>query len=109
MSELRLEELSAETASAAHSLEVRPGQEDFATPVTYTEEEPGIDPTKAWSRVVRKNNEVVGFIRAYFDPEHPMAELRSCIWRITVAGSAQGDGVGRFAPPALVAEATQRG
>lgn len=109
MSELRLEELSAETATAAHSLEVRPGQEDFATPVTYTEEEPGIDPTKAWSRVVRKNNDVVGFIRAYFDPEHPMAELRSCIWRITVAGSAQGAGVGRFAAHAVVAEATQRG
>jgi hypothetical protein len=29
-------------------LELRPGQEDIATPTTYTEEEPGIDPTKTW-------------------------------------------------------------
>lgn len=109
MTELRLEELSAETASAANTLEIRPEQEDFATPVTYTEEEPGIDPAKAWSRVIRKNHDVVGFVRAYFDPEHPRAELRSCIWRITVAGSEQGTGVGRFAAQAVIAEATQRG
>lgn len=109
MSELRLEELSAETASAANNLEIRPEQEQFAAPVTYTEEEPGIDPSKAWSRVVRKDQEVVGFIRAYFDPEHPMPELRSCIWRITVAGSAQGTGVGRFAAQAVIDEATKRG
>lgn len=109
MTELRLEELSAETASAANTLEIRPEQEDFATPVTYTEEEPGIDPAKAWSRVIRKNHDVVGFVRAYFDPEHPRAELRSCIWRITVAGSEQGTGVGRFAAQAVIAEAKQRG
>lgn len=109
MTELHLEELSAHTAVAANSLEIRPGQEDFATPTTYTQEEPGIDPTKAWSRVIKRGDDVVGFVRAYFDSDHSKPELRSCIWRITVDGRHQGEGVGRFAVDAAVAEATSRG
>mgnify|MGYP000338268294 CR=1 FL=1 len=109
MDTLRLEELSAATAVQANSLEIRPGQENFAAPTTYTQEEPGIDPTKAWSRVIRQGDEVVGFVRAYFDDAHPMEALRCCIWRITVAASHQGAGVGRFAVQAVIAEAQERG
>jgi diamine N-acetyltransferase len=108
MSELYLEELSAANAVAANSLELRPGQEAFATPTTYTQEEPGIDPTKAWSRVIKKDNDVVGFVRAYVDPQHPQDELRCCIWRITVAGAHQGAGVGRFAVNAVIEEAKRQ-
>ena len=108
MSDLYLEELSAANAVAANSLELRPGQEAFATPTTYTQEEPGIDPTKAWSRVIKKGDEVVGFVRAYCDPDHPQEELRCCIWRITVAGSHQGGGVGRFAVNAVIDEAKRQ-
>ena len=109
MSELQLEELSASTAVQANSLELRPGQEAFATPTTYTEEEPGMDPTKAWARVIKDGSQVVGFVRAYFDDEHPREELRCSLWRITVAASHQGMGVGRFAVNAVVDEATKRG
>jgi len=108
MTDLHLEELSAANAVAANSLELRPGQEAFATPTTYTQEEPGIDPTKAWSRVIKRGDEVVGFVRAYCDPSHPQDELRCCIWRITVAGSHQGAGVGRFAVNAVIDEAKRQ-
>lgn len=109
VTDLRLEELSASTAVAANSLELLPGQEAFATPTTYTEEEPGMDPTKAWSRVIMRADDVAGFVRAYFDPDHPRDELRCVLWRITVAAAHQGVGVGRFAVAAVVDEAKARG
>ena len=109
MSTLKLEELSAATAVAANSLELLPGQEAFATPTTYTQEEPGMDPTKAWARVITLDGEVVGFVRAYFDPNHPSEELRCSLWRITVAAAHQGIGVGRFAVQAVIEEAKDRG
>jgi diamine N-acetyltransferase len=109
MTQLHLDELSAQTAVAANSLEIRPGQEDFATPTTYTEEEPGIDPTRAWSRVIKEGDQVVGFVRAYFDDDHARPELRSCLWRITVDAAHQGAGVGRFAVEAAIDEARSRG
>jgi hypothetical protein len=51
MAGLRLDELSADSALIVNRLELRPGQEDFATPTTYTEEEPGIDPTKTSANI----------------------------------------------------------
>ena len=109
MDRWKIEELSATTAVAANGLELRPGQESFARPTTYTEEEDSVDPTKSWSRVITQGNEVVGFIRAYFDSDHPRPELRNCIWRISVAAAHQGSGVGRFAVGAVVEEARRRG
>lgn len=109
MTTLELEELSAKTAVQANTLELRPGQEGFATPATYTQEEGGVNPTKTWARVIRLGDEVVGFVRAYFDEDHPKEELRHCIWRISVAAAHQGSGVGRFAVGAVVEEAKKRG
>jgi len=109
MEDLTLHELSADTALQANSLELRPGQEQFATPVTYENEESSLDHTKTWSRVIVGNGEVVGFIRAQFEPEHPKEELRCCIWRISVSASAQGKGVGRFAIEAAQEEARSLG
>ena len=109
MSELRLEELSAKNAVAAKGLELRPGQEEFANPVTYVNAEPQVDPSKAWSKVIMRGDEVVGLVRAYFDDDYPDDELKSCLWNIAVAGSAQGEGVGRFAVQAVVDEARSRG
>jgi diamine N-acetyltransferase len=109
MDDLRLEELSADTALAANSLELRPGQEDFLTPVTYENADATIDHTNTWSRVVLLGDEVVGFIRAHFDAGNPQEELRCCIWRVNVAASAQGKGVGRFAVDAVCSEAQDRG
>jgi diamine N-acetyltransferase len=109
MSDLRLEELSATNALDAMGLELRPGQDEFANPETYIHAEPQIDPARAWSKVIVRDDQVVGVVRAYFDESYPDEELTSCIWNIAVAGSAQGAGVGRFAVQAVIDEARARG
>lgn len=109
MEPLLLEELSATTAQQANSLELLPGQEQFVTPVTYENADSLIEISKTWSRVVCQGDEVQGFVRAYFDAENPHDELRCCVWRVSVAGSAQGRGVGRFAIEAVKAEALRQG
>lgn len=109
MAELRLEELSAKTIVAANSLTLRPGQEQFVTPVSYSIADAVIDPGTTWSRVVLDGDEVVGFIRGNFDPDAEHEEFRSCIWRINVSADAQGSGVGKFAVTGLADEARRRG
>jgi diamine N-acetyltransferase len=109
MGELRLEELSAATIVAANSLTLRPGQEQFVTPTSYSIADAAINPLTSWPRVVLDGDEVVGFIRGNFDPENPMMEFRSCIWRINVKATAQGAGIGKFAVWALAEEARSRG
>ena len=109
MTELRLEELSAATIVAANSLTLRPGQEQFVTPPSYAIADAFINPITSWPRVVLDGEKVVGFIRGNFDPENTLPEFRSCIWRINVAASAQGAGVGKFAVHALAEEARHRG
>jgi GNAT superfamily N-acetyltransferase len=109
MGDLRLEELSARTAAAANSLTLRPGQEQFVTPPSYSIADAWINPLTSWPRVVLDGDEVVGFIRGNFDPDAAQEEFRSCVWRINVDGSAQGRGVGRFAVHGLAEEARARG
>jgi GNAT superfamily N-acetyltransferase len=109
MGELRLEELSATTVVAANSLTLRPGQEQFVTPTSYAIADAYINPLTSWPRVVVDGDQVVGFIRGNFDPDAEQEEFRSCIWRINVAGDAQGAGVGRFAVEGLAKEARFRG
>ena len=110
MPEYRLEELSAKTIVAANNLTLRPGQEQFVTPTSYAIADAYIDPLTSWPRVVLDEDDVVvGFIRGNFDPDNPMEEFRSCIWRINVAADAQGLGIGKFAVWALAEEARTRG
>jgi GNAT superfamily N-acetyltransferase len=113
MGVLRLEELSAATIVAANGLTLRRGQEQFVTPTSYAIADAYINPSTSWPRVVVDTtdgkDEVVGFIRGNFDPDAQQDEFRSCIWRINVAASAQGLGVGRFAAHALADEARSRG
>lgn len=109
MDALTLEELSADTAQQANTLELLPGQERFANPVTYEQADTSIDVANTWSRVIRSGDEVVGFVRAYFDPEYTTDELRCCVWRVSVSAGAQGKGVGRFAIEAVKQEALRRG
>jgi len=109
MPPLRLEELSAATAFAANSLTLRPGQEEFVTPPSYALADSYTDPAASWPRVVLEGDEVVGFVRGNFSPEDPQEEFRSAVWKITVAGEAQGRGIGSFAIRALAEEAASRG
>lgn len=109
MGKLRLEELSARNIVAANNLSLKPGQEQFIAPVSYSAAAAVINPATSWQRVVTQGDRVVGFIHGNFDPESDHEEFRACIWRINVDAEAQGRGVGKFAAQALAEEARQRG
>ena len=105
---MRLEELSASNIAAANHLTLKPGQEAFIAPVSYSIAAVITDPDTAWQRVIFDRDTVVGFIHGNFDPESPQEEFRACLWRINVDAEAQGKGVGRFAVRALAEEAKRR-
>lgn len=109
MGALRLEELSARTIVAANNLTLRRGQEQFVTPPSYAIADSYLNPATSWPRVVLDEDTVVGFIRGNFDPDAAQDEFKSCVWRVTVAGDAQGAGIGKFAVLALAEEAKSRG
>ncbi|WP_125098524.1 GNAT family N-acetyltransferase [Leucobacter chromiireducens] len=109
MTELRLEELSAATIVAVNTLGLKPGQEQFITPVSYAAAAAVTPAHTAWQRVVLDGDQVVGFIHGNFDPDAPQEEFRAALWRINVDAEAQGAGVGTFAVSALIDEARARG
>jgi diamine N-acetyltransferase len=109
MADLRLENLSASNIVAANQLSLKPGQEQFIAPVTYSAESSVMNPETAWQRVALLEDRVVGFIHGNFDPENAHEEFRACIWRINVDAEAQGQGVGRFLTQSLAEEAKRRG
>ena len=109
MNALRLEELSAATIVAVNSLGLKPGQEQFISPVSYAAAAAVTPAHSAWQRVVLDDDRVVGFIHGNFDPEAPQEEFRAALWRINVDADVQGKGVGTFAVQALIEEARSRG
>lgn len=109
MTDLRLEELSAATIVAVNTLGLKPGQEQFVTPVSYAAAAAVTPAHTAWQRVVLDGDDVVGFIHGHFDPDAAEEEFRAALWRINVDADAQGAGVGTFAVDALIAEARSRG
>lgn len=106
---LRLEELSAATIVAVNKLGLKPGQEQFITPVSYAAAAAVTPAHTAWQRVVLDDDRVVGFIHGNFDPDAPQDEFKAALWRINVDADTQGMGVGTFAVDALVEEAKRRG
>jgi diamine N-acetyltransferase len=109
MSPLRLEELSAATIVAVNSLGLKPGQEQFVSPVSYAAAAAVVPAHSAWQRVVLDDDQVVGFIHGNFDPDSPNEEFKAALWRINVDADVQGRGVGTFAVNALIDEARRRG
>lgn len=109
MTELRLEELSAATIVAVNRLGLKPGQEQFITPVSYAAAAAVTPAHTAWQRVVLKDDKVVGFIHGNFDDQAGQEEFRAALWRINVEADVQGSGVGTFAVNALIEEARTRG
>ncbi|MGO3148085.1 MAG: GNAT family N-acetyltransferase [Leucobacter sp.] len=109
MSELRLEELSAATIVAVNRLGLKRGQEQFITPVSYAAAAAVVPAHTAWQRVVLKDDQVVGFVHANFDPDATQEVFRAALWRINVDADTQGLGVGSFAVAALIEEARTRG
>lgn len=109
MSQLRLEELSAATIVAVNSLGLKPGQEQFVSPVSYAAAAAVVPAHSAWQRVVLSDDRVVGFVHGNFDPDAQEEEFRAALWRINVDADVQGQGVGTFAVNALINEARLRG
>jgi diamine N-acetyltransferase len=109
MADLRLEELSASTIVAVNNMSLKPGQEEFLSPVSYGVAATVVNPQTSWQRVVLDGDEVVAFVSANFDAEFPQEHFRSVLWRINVNADQQGSGVGRFAVDQLLAEARTRG
>lgn len=109
MAELRLEELNARNVVAANALTLKPGQEQFIAPVSYSAAAAVADPTTSWQRVVLDGDDVVGFIMGDFDPGAHQEEFRAILWRINVDAGDQGRGVGTYAVHALADEARLRG
>ncbi|GAB3616304.1 GNAT family N-acetyltransferase [Okibacterium endophyticum] len=108
MGELRLEELSANTIVAVNALTLKPGQEQFIAPVSYSVAAAVVDPATTWQRVVLDGDEVVGFIQGNFDSQAE-EDFRSILWRINVDADDQRRGVGTYAVEQLLAEAKRRG
>lgn len=110
MGELSLQELNASNIVAANALSLKPGQEQFIAPVSYSAVMSVADPSTTWQRVVVDgDNEVVGFIQANFDQNAEHEEFRSVLWRINVDADYQARGIGTFAVRALAEEARARG
>ena len=109
MAELTLQELTAQTIVAANNLTLKPGQEAFVEPQTYTHAEDKLDPSGSWPRVVLDGDRVVGYIMGTFDPNAAEDFLKAALWKVNVEAKAQGTGVGRFAVEALADEARARG
>ncbi|MFF1878699.1 GNAT family N-acetyltransferase [Leifsonia sp. NPDC058230] len=108
MAPLTIAEITEENLDAAVALKLAPGQERFVAPVVASIAQAYVTPT-AWPRVVLDGDDVVGFIMGNFDPGNELEAFRAGIWRLNVAGTAQGRGVGRFAIEALEVEARRRG
>ncbi|WP_375401251.1 GNAT family N-acetyltransferase [uncultured Amnibacterium sp.] len=109
MAALRLEPLNAANIVAANSLNLKPGQQAFATPVSYAHAEQSVDPSTSWPRVVMDGDQVVGSIMGNLDPNAASEEFRCCVWRLNVRADQQGRGIGRFAVHGLAEEARSRG
>lgn len=109
MDDLRLEELSASTIVAVNNMSLKPGQEEYLSPVSYGIAATVVNPQTSWQRVVLDDDDIVGFISANFDAAFPHEHFRSVLWRINVDADEQGRGVGRFAVQGLIDEARARG
>jgi diamine N-acetyltransferase len=109
MGELTLQELNASNIVAANTLTLKPGQEQFIAPVSYSAVMAVMNPATAWQRVVTDGDSVVAFIMGNFDPDAEHEEFRAILWRINVDAEGQGQGIGTFAVNALADEARARG
>ena len=106
---LQLVELSPSTIVDVNNMSLKPGQEEFLSPVSYGIAATVVNPLTSWQRVVLDDDQVVGFLSANFDPEAPYTYFRSVLWRINVDADAQRRGIGSFAVEKLKEEARRRG
>ena len=106
---MRLAAVTSENVSDACRLAVRPDQERFVAPVSWSLADAYTQPDVAWPRLVYDGDRPVAFIMGAFDPGNSTWFFRCGVWRLNVSADAQGVGYGRFAVEAVLAEARRRG
>ncbi|GAA3390556.1 GNAT family N-acetyltransferase [Cryptosporangium minutisporangium] len=110
---MRLQQITPSNYEAALALTVRPDQEDLVAPVIRSLAEAYVYRDNAWPRLIYDGPRLVGFVMAFLDlpwaPDRNPDDRRSGLWRLNIAGDAQGNGYGRFAVDAVCAEIRRRG
>ena len=109
MTDLHISPLTANNVVAANTLTLKPGQEAFVAPVSYSIAEAYVNQETMWPRVVEDGDEVVGFIMASFNEKAEDELFRAAILRMNVDADHQRQGVGGFAVNAVLTEAFNRG
>ncbi|MFI1678162.1 GNAT family N-acetyltransferase [Streptomyces sp. NPDC020607] len=108
---LRLQEITPDNFESAIDLRVRPDQEHLVAPVVKSLAEAYVHPGIAWPRLICDDDEVVGFLMAFFDIDWTGngTDFRSGLWRLNIAEGKQGRGCGRFAVQSVANEIRRRG
>ncbi|MFD7232666.1 GNAT family N-acetyltransferase [Streptomyces sp. NPDC059881] len=108
---LHLQEITPDNFEAAINLKVRPDQEHLVAPVVKSLAEAYVHPGIAWPRLICDDDEVVGFLMAFFDIDWTGdgTDFRSGLWRLNIADGKQGRGYGRFAVQSVADEIRRRG
>jgi len=110
---LRLAEVTAANFDAAIDLKVHPAQEHLVAPVVKSLAEAYVYPGIAWPRLIFDGDRLVGFLMAFLDIDFAGdgtgTDIRSGLWRLTIAAGEQGRGYGHFAVEAVAAEIRRRG
>ena len=97
MAEVTLREVTKETVRKVIDLEVGEHQNGFVAPNAVSIAEAYFEP-KAWFRAIYADEEPVGFLMLYDDPDTP----RYYVWRMMIDAENQGNGYGRRAMELLI-------
>lgn len=97
MAEVTLRKVTKETVRAIIELEVAEDQSHFVAPNAWSIAEAYFEP-KAWFRAVYANDDPVGFLMLYNDPDAP----RYYLWRMMIDAAHQRKGYGRRAMELLI-------
>jgi diamine N-acetyltransferase len=97
MANVELREITKATARTIMKIEVAGDQQHLVAPTMMSIAEAYFEP-KAWFRAIYANDEPVGFIMLYDDPDTPEYYL----WRLLVGAEHQRKGYGRAAVEQLV-------
>jgi diamine N-acetyltransferase len=99
---VELREITRESLRDVLDLAVAPEQQQYVAPNVRSIAEAHFEP-RAWFRAVYADDEPVGFVMLYRDPEN------FWIWRFMIDAAHQGKGYGRSALELLVDEARKDG
>lgn len=92
MAAVTLREVTRDTVRAVCRLQVAAGQEGFVAPNAVSIAEAHFQP-KAWFRAIYADEEMVGFVMLYEDPD----QAEYYLWRLMVSGEHQRRGYGQQA------------